>query len=95
MHQIFKKLPVACAIAMTCNFASADAAVDTTGFHGYARVGAGTSSAHGPQSCFGLGGNTMKYRLGNECDAYLEGGYTNDFATVDGVTYTEIGRAHV
>ena len=30
----------------------------------------------------------MKYRLGNECDAYLEGGYTGNFATVDGVTYT-------
>lgn len=76
------------ALALVLGKAQADPAVDTPGFHGYARAGAGTSSAHGPQSCFGLGGNTMKYRLGNECDAYFEGGYTNDFATVDGVTYT-------
>jgi maltoporin len=88
MQTYFKKLPVALALAMAFGSAMADPAVDTEGFHGYARVGAGTSSTHGPQSCFGLGGNTMKYRLGNECDAYFEGGYTHDFATVDGVTYT-------
>jgi maltoporin len=88
MQAILKKLPVALTLALAVSSAWADPAVDTTGFHGYARVGAGTSSTHGPQSCYGLGGNTMKYRLGNECDAYLEGGYTNDFATVDGVTFT-------
>ena len=88
MQTYFKKLPVALALAMAFGSAMADPAVDTEGFHGYARVGAGTSSTHGPQSCVGLGGNTMKYRLGNECDAYFEGGYTHDFATVDGVTYT-------
>jgi maltoporin len=88
MHALLKKLPVAFAMALAAGSASADPAIDTPGFHGYARVGAGTSSTHGPQSCFGLGGNTMKYRLGNECDAYLEGGYTQDFAKVDGVTFT-------
>ena len=88
MQQLFKKLTVAAALALAFGSAQADAGIDTPGFHGYARVGAGTSSTHGPQSCFGLGGNTMKYRLGNECDSYLEGGYTGNFATVDGVTYT-------
>lgn len=88
MQGLFKKLSAAAALTLAFGNAHADAGIDTPGFHGYARVGAGTSSTHGPQSCFGLGGNTMKYRLGNECDAYLEGGYTGDFATVDGVTYT-------
>lgn len=88
MQAILKKLPVAVTLALAFGTAMADPAVDTTGFHGYARVGAGTSSANARQSCYGLGGNTMKYRLGNECDAYFEGGYTNDFATVDGVTFT-------
>ena len=90
MQGFLKKLPVA--VAMAVAFANAGAATgagnDAEGFHGYARVGVGTSSTHGPQSCFGLGGNTMKYRLGNECDAYLEGGYTGNFAKVEGVTYT-------
>lgn len=90
MQGILKKLPAA--IAMTLMVGSACAATgagnDSEGFHGYARVGVGTSSTHGPQSCYGLGGNTMKYRLGNECDAYLEGGYTHDFTKIDGVTWT-------
>lgn len=88
MQHLLKKLPAAMLLAFAFGNAHADAGIDTPGFHGYARVGAGISSTHGPQSCFGLGGNTMKYRLGNECDSYLEGGYTGDFATVDGVTYT-------
>lgn len=90
MQGVIKKFPVAVAMALAVGSAVAatGAGNDTEGFHGYARVGAGTSSTHGPQSCFGLGGNTMKYRLGNECDAYLEGGYTHDFTKVDGVTYT-------
>ena len=90
MQGILKKLPLA--VAMTLMVGSASAGIgpgnDSEGFHGYGRVGVGTSSTHGPQSCFGLGGNTMKYRLGNECDAYLEGGYTHDFTKVDGVTWT-------
>ena len=88
MQKLIRKLSVAAALTLAFGSVHADAGIDTPGLHGYARVGAGTSSAHGPQSCFGLGGNTMKYRLGNECDAYLEGGYTGNFATVDGVTYT-------
>ncbi|WP_082771774.1 maltoporin, partial [Janthinobacterium agaricidamnosum] len=62
---------------------------DQEGFHGYLRAGAGSTTGGdgGPQSCFGLGGNTMKYRLGNECDAYTEFGYTKEIAKSDGVSY--------
>jgi maltoporin len=62
---------------------------DSEGFHGYLRAGAGsnTSGDGGSQGCFGLGGNTMKYRLGNECDAYTEFGYTKSIAKSGGVNY--------
>lgn len=84
-----KALPLALALALSSGLTHADAGHDEDGFHGYLRDGAGVSSAGGPQSCFGLGGNTMKYRLGNECDAYFEGGYTSTLAkAVDGVTFT-------
>jgi maltoporin len=57
-------------------------------FHGYFRAGAGSSAGHGPQACYGLGGNAQKYRLGNECDAYFEGGYTKELAKSDnGVSF--------
>lgn len=81
-----KALPLA--LTLACGAAAADAGRDAEGFHGYFRVGAGsTTSAGGPQSCYGLGGNTMKYRLGNECDAYFEGGYTKEVASSGGVRY--------
>ncbi|MET3132967.1 maltoporin [Oxalobacteraceae bacterium GrIS 1.11] len=84
-----KVLPAAITLALACGSAFAGAGIDEDGFHGYFRVGAGTSTSgsHGPQSCYGLGGNTMKYRLGNECDAYFEGGYTKEIAKSDGVSY--------
>ena len=77
-------IPAALALTFAC---TAAVAADEVGFHGYARVGAGSSSVKGPQSCYGLGGNTMKYRLGNECDAYAEFGYTQELAKTDGVTF--------
>src|SRR5450830_500976 len=82
-------LPAAFAVALplACLPLSASAG-DEPGFHGYLRAGAGSSSIKGPQSCYSLGGNTMKYRLGNECDAYTEFGYTQALAkTDDGVTF--------
>ncbi len=77
------------AIPAALLLASGPVLADEEGLHGYFRVGAGTSTSnsHGPQSCFGLGGNAMKYRLGNECDAHFEGGYTKELAQVDGVRY--------
>src|SRR3954464_2222742 len=90
MHGMLKTLPAALTMTLACGaaFAAIGAGNDTEGFHGYGRVGVGASSTHGPQSCYRLGGNTMKYRLGNECDAYIEFGYTKDIAKSDGVTYT-------
>lgn len=86
-RKLLKLLPLAMAMAGLSGLAHADAGTDSEGFHGYARVGAGTSSTGGPQSCYGLGGNTMKYRLGNECDAYTEFGYTKEIAKSEGVSY--------
>ncbi len=81
MHRTFlKALPLALGLAFTCNLASAG---DEEGFHGYFRAGAGSSNAKGPQSCFSLGGNTMSYRLGNECDSYAEFGYTKEVAKAE------------
>ncbi|NRR34215.1 carbohydrate porin [Oxalobacteraceae bacterium] len=76
---VLKTLPAALALALACGAATAGDH-ETEGFHGYFRAGAGSSSAKGPQSCFGLGGNTQSYRLGNECDSYAEFGYTKEIA---------------
>ncbi|NRR33301.1 carbohydrate porin [Oxalobacteraceae bacterium] len=80
----FPAMPLALALALACGGASAD---DVPGFHGYLRAGAGVSSTHGPQSCFSLGGNTVKYRLGNECDGYTKFGYTQEVVKTDGVSF--------
>ncbi len=85
-RNVLKTIPSALSLVfgmtLACGVAHAGG-VDEEGFHGYFRVGAGESSTHGPQSCFGLGGNTMKYRLGNECDSYAEFGYTKEFLKSD------------
>ena len=85
-----KVLPLSLVLLLNCGIALADGGDDSEGFHGYLRDGAGSSSAHGPQSCYGLGGNSQKYRLGNECDAYFEGGTTWNFSKpdADGVQFT-------
>jgi maltoporin len=81
-----KALPLV--LALASGFAQADAYNDTLGFHGYLRAGAGSSNKDGPQSCFALGGPTSSYRLGNECDAYTEFGYTHELAKADnGVSF--------
>lgn len=78
--------PTLLAMAISSGFAHASEAEGE--FHGYLRAGAGSSSAKGPQSCYDLGGNTMKYRLGNECDSYFEGGYTKELAkSENGVSF--------
>ncbi len=74
------------ALALSAGMAQASEAEGE--FHGYLRAGVGSSSEKGPQSCFDLGGNTMKYRLGNECDSYFEGGYTKELAkSANGVSF--------
>lgn len=50
---------------------------------GYLRSGVGGSTNGGTQSCFQLPGALTKYRLGNECDQYIELGLKHDLATFD------------
>lgn len=84
MRTTLKFLSAALSLILVAGAAQAD----EEGFHGYFRAGAGTSSKKGPQSCFGLGGNTMKYRLGNECDGFGEFGYTKELVKMDnGVSF--------
>lgn len=75
---------IACALP-----AHADPGDDSEGFHGYFRAGVGATSAKGGrQACFGLGGNTSRYRLGNECDAFGILSYTKEMVkTDDGVSF--------
>ncbi len=71
------------ATALLLAFASSGAIAgdhETEGFHGYLRAGVGSATNGGSQSCYGLGGITMSYRLGNECDSFTEFGYTKELA---------------
>lgn len=52
-------------------------------FNGYIRSGAGGSTSGGKQSCFMLPGAQSKYRLGNECEQYIEVEGRQDVATLD------------
>ena len=76
---IRRSLPAAIALALSCGAAVAGDH-ETEGFHGYVRAGVGTSNHGGTQTCYGLGGITMAYRLGNECDSFTELGYTKELA---------------
>ena len=86
-HPIKTSLALACAMLLACGAAHAS---DAEGeYHGYFRAGLGSSTdSRGPQSCFGLGGNTMRYRLGNECDTYGEFEYQKEMAkSANGVSF--------
>src|SRR5450830_1866123 len=87
-------LPAAFAVALplACLPLSASAG-DEPGFHGYLRAGAGSSSIKGPQSCYSLGGNTMKYRLGNEGDAKL--GIAKAYVEARGLDFLNRGSAWI
>ena len=62
---------IAAAVAAATLSMAADAA--TIDFHGYARSGVGSSTKGGSMVCYNLGPNNMgHFRLGNECDTYLE-----------------------
>jgi maltoporin len=84
---VLKSLPAALVLALSCGAAVAGDH-ETEGFHGYLRAGGGTSNHGGTQSCYGLGGITMSYRLGNECDSFTEMGYTHELAkAANGATF--------
>lgn len=63
-----KKKIVSMAI-LTLATASPALAVD---FHGYFRSGVGATTEGGEQSCFQANGADTKFRLGNECETYME-----------------------
>ncbi|WP_460155652.1 carbohydrate porin [Pseudomonas sp. S2_H10] len=52
-------------------------------FSGYYRAGVGNSTKGGGQSCFKLPGAQSKYRLGNECEQYLELDLRQDLLSLD------------
>ncbi|AVR95005.1 maltoporin [Pseudoduganella armeniaca] len=86
-NPLFKPMVAAMALAFACGAAGA-AERDVEGFHGYVRAGVGNSNHGGSQSCYGLGGVSMTYRLGNECDSFTELGYTKEVAKADnGVSF--------
>lgn len=52
-------------------------------FSGYVRSGVGGSTKGGTQSCFVLPGAQTKYRLGNECEHYMELELRQDLLRLD------------
>ena len=52
-------------------------------FKGYARSGLGATEDADTQQCFQLDGARSKYRLGNECETYIELEYGQDLWTFD------------
>ena len=69
-----KWLPISAAVIMALGSASASA-VD---FHGYMRSGIGMNTDGGDQVCAQANGAPTKYRLGNECESYLELGLNQE-----------------
>ena len=69
-----KWLPISAAVIMALGSASASA-VD---FHGYMRSGIGMNADGGNQVCAGAANVPVKYRLGNECESYLELGLSQE-----------------
>ena len=69
-----KWLPISAAVIMALGSASASA-VD---FHGYMRSGIGMNTDGGDQVCAQAKGAPVKYRLGNECESYLELGLNQE-----------------
>lgn len=70
MHR-FAFRPTALAVAALTLFA-AGAAHAQFSTDGYMRAGTGAGVKNNPAACYGLDGAGLKYRLGNECDTYLE-----------------------
>lgn len=56
-------------------------------FGGYFRAGTGTSSEGGSQACVRLPGATTFFRLGNECDTYVELKFGSRLGEVKGTTF--------
>jgi len=48
-------------------------------YHGYVRTGLGFSEGSGDQQCYQVPGAPEKFRLGNECETYIEASFVQDF----------------
>jgi maltoporin len=80
-----RKLKLLAATAAVAGALAAPAVkADGLEFHGYLRTGVGGTSEGGNLQCFGLGGQTSKYRLGNECETYSEVALALPFGKQDG-----------
>lgn len=56
-------------------------------FHGYLRSGTGSADEGGKQACFKLQGAASKYRLGNECETWLEIDLGAEVAKIDNTAF--------
>lgn len=56
-------------------------------FHGYLRSGTGSADEGGKQACFQLKGAASKYRLGNECETWLEVELGAEVAKIDRTSF--------
>ncbi len=70
----------------------ADFAVET---FGYGRAGLGWTLGEGAQTCFRAPGAGAKYRLGNECELYVEPGLRLRFGREDAPKVALVGRLSV
>ena len=57
---------------------------------GYLRTGIGWREGGGGQRCFQLPSAPVKYRLGNECETYIEPGFALSFGDLDGGTNVDM-----
>jgi len=75
------------ALAVAAAFVAQAASASSIDFHGYMRAEVGTTSRGGNLQCFRLGYPAQaKFRLGNECDNYMESAFdTKLYKGADGV----------
>ena len=74
-----------CSVGVPCLLALALATpqVQALEFSGYVRSGIGGADTGGTQQCFQLPGAQSKYRLGNECEQYIELDLRQDLFRLD------------
>ena len=70
-------------LALSMSYLVLPHAAQAVEFSGYVRSGAGGSANGGSQACFQLPGAQSKYRLGNECEQYMELDLRQDLLTLD------------
>lgn len=68
---------------LPCALFALSGAAQALEFSGYVRSGVGDSVEGGTQSCFQLPGAQSKYRLGNECEQYIELDLRHDLLKLD------------